>query len=1520
MYRTGDLVCWRGDGVIAFLGRADGQVKLRGFRIELGEIEAALARHEAVRQVTVLAREDRVGDMRLVAYCAAADAGNPNTPEAPDLPALLRRFAADRLPGYMVPSAVVVLPALPLNANGKVDRGALPVPDLAVGRQTAGRAPRNPREQILCELFAEVLGVRGVGPVTIDDDFFDLGGHSLLATRLASRIRSALGAEVAIGDVFGAPTVARLGERLAGSRRRPALRARPRPAQLPLSFAQRRLWFDEQVDGPDVGHNVSLALRLRGALDAAALERALGDVVARHEALRTVFRQTGGVPRQEILDGQVRGSGPLLTVTSRPVTELASASFDLAAELPIRAHLIPAGPQEHVLVLVLHHIASDGWSLRPLLRDLATAYEARCLRSAPGWDALPVQYADYTLWQLELLDPADDAESLLSHQLAYWKQALAGLPEELVLPTDRPRPPTASHRGDVAPIDVGAELHQQLAQLATAHGCTLFMVLQAALAVLLSRFGAGTDIPIGTPVAGRMDDALDDLIGFFANTLVLRVDLGGRPSFADLLARVRKTSLAAYAHQDIPFERLVEELNPARSLARHPLFQVMLALNNTAEAPLEFRGLTARFEPAETATAAFDLSLNLTERRGPDGSPAGLSGALEYATDLFDATTADRLAAALTLLLQTVAADPGRRVATLDLLSGPDRRMLAEYNDTDRPAEPSLVPQEFQAQAARTPDAVALVCGEVTLSFAELNARANKVARRLVAAGAGPEQVVALAVPRSADLVVGILAVLKAGAAFLPLDDSYPEDRLVHMMRDAAPVAALTSESWPRPETLAGVRQVPVEPDDPSQAATDLGRRADAPNAAYVIYTSGSTGRPKGVVVEHGNLANQLAHHRARTMRAAERAHGGRRLRVGLTASLAFDVSVGDLMWMVAGHELHLITDEVRRDPSAMTAYLAERELDVIDVTPTYAEQLIEEGMLRRSRPGLLLLGGEAVGPALWSRVRERAGMASCNLYGPTECTVDVMYQWLSDSERPLVGRPLANSQVFVLDTWLNPVPPGVAGELYVAGASVARGYHGRPPLTAERFVACPFAPGERMYRTGDLGRRRGDGSVEYLGRTDSQVKLRGFRIETGEIEAVLARHPDVRQAVVTVHQDGAGERRLVAYCTAAGDGDLGARLRRFAAVSLPGYMVPAAVMVLPALPVNANGKVDREALPEPRYPAGRPGRRARSPRERVLCELFAEALGRDDVGPDDDFFDIGGHSLTATKLLSRIRSVLGVQLGIRAIFEAPTPARLCEQLDAGNRPDALDVLLPLRSGGDLPPLFCVHPAAGISWVYSGLLRHIDARRPVYGLQARGLKGTVPASVGEIAADYVQQIRSVQPDGPYHLLGWSFGAVVAHAMAVRLQAAGQQVGLLALLDGVPGGVLDGARGAVLDGMPGGVPDGVTALLASLGYAPDDPRGPADLEAMLGEAAHVLPDVFARNAKLMNEHIPELYRGDALFFSATADKPARWPYEQAWRPHVSGRIEAHRIDCEHGAMTRAAPIAQIGSMLADRLGG
>ncbi|GAB7185303.1 amino acid adenylation domain-containing protein [Kitasatospora sp. Ki12] len=1489
MYRTGDLARRTREGGVEYLGRTDHQVKIRGFRVELGEIEQVVARHPAVRQCVVTVRESDSGDRRLVGYCTVDR-------ESPELAAELRRFAAESLPGYMVPAAVVLLAALPLTGSGKVDHRALPAPDF--GALAAGRAARTPQEEILCGLYAEVLGLEGVG---IDDDFFDLGGHSLLATKLLSRVRSVLGAELGIRDVFEAPTVEGLTARLGSGPERLALTAAAeRPERVPLSFAQQRLWLIDRMEGPGALYNLPLVLRVAGELDTAALELALGDVVARHESLRTLIAEEDGSPYQRILPaGQARVRVELLPPGTAPAG-CTARPFDLAADLPVRAHVIPAPPGEHLLVLVLHHIAGDGWSMGPLLRDLAEAYAARRDGAAPQWEPLPVQYADYALWQRELLGEESDPESLLARQLDHWRQALAGLPEELSLPVDRPRRAAASHRGERVVVPYGAELHRAIAELSREHRVTMFMTVQAALAALLTRLGAGTDVPIGSVVAGRSDEALDDLVGFFVNTVVLRTDTSGNPSFSELLARVRETQLDAHAHQDVPFERLVEELNPARSLARHPLFQVMLLLEGRGEsAPLAPAGLDARVESSDGTVAKFDLSVGLGESFDADGAPAGLECAIDFATDLFDRETVEAIAVRLGRLLAAVAARPELPIGRIELLSAQEPVTLPAAGAA-LPERVPLVPAAFEAQAAATPDAVALVCGELSLTYAELNVRANRLAHRLIAGGVGPESVVALALPRSAESVVAILAVLKAGGAYLPLDADHPADRTARTLADAAPALVLTGDDWPHPEALAGLPTLAVA--GASGPETNPTARASAEDAAYVIFTSGSTGRPKGVVVQHGSIAALLAAHRTGVMAGVDRQ------RVALTASLCFDASWDGLLWLVAGHELHLIGGETRRDARALVGHVRERGIGVLEVTPSYAEQLIEEGLLEEPAPALVLLGGEAVGQALWTRLREAPATAAHNLYGPTECTVDALTHPLDATERPVLGRTVAGTRGYVLDEYLNPVPVGVPGELYLAGAGLARGYLARPALTAERFLACPFEPGARMYRTGDLVRRTRDGELEYLGRTDHQVKIRGFRIELGEIEHVLTLHPEVTAAAVLPDGDGL---RLVAYVVTDGPLDP-VELRAFAAGHLPGYMLPAAVVPLAALPLTGSGKLDRAALPAPDFGQLSGGRAARTPREEILCALFAEVLGLETVGIDDDFFDLGGHSLLAMKLLARIRATLGADPGMRALFEAPTVAGLARLLDRGPAADALDVLLPLRTGGDRAPLFCVHPAAGISWVYSGLLRHLGPDQPVYGLQARGLRGGAPASVAEIAEDYVRQIRAVRPDGPYHLLGWSFGAVVAQEMAVRLRAEGAEVGLLALLDGAP--AVRTAAAPIVEPA-----DTLDELLRSLGHDPADDRGLASLKAVLGEAVAVLPEVFDRHRKLMAEHVPDRYRGDAVFFGATTGKPADWPYEQAWRPYLDGPVETHRLACAHGELTQPEPLARIAAVLTEKLG-
>ncbi|MCX4758392.1 amino acid adenylation domain-containing protein [Kitasatospora purpeofusca] len=1553
MYRTGDLVRRTRDGGIDYLGRTDHQVKIRGFRIELGEIEQALTRHEAVRQTVVTVHEGTDGDRRLVAHCATTTASAAD--RAAELAQELRRFAADWLPAHMVPAAVVPLDAMPLTGSGKVDRRALPAPDFALF--TGGRAARTAREEILCGLFGEVLGVERV---SIDDDFFALGGHSLLAMKLAARVRATLGTELGIRDVFEAPTVAGLAQRLdGGAEAGPAPTAGPRPERLPLSSAQRRLWLIDRMEGPSGLYNLPLALRIGGPLDPAVLAAALNDVVARHESLRTVIAEQDGEPYQRIVPAAEalvpfeHRTAPA-TDPAAEVAAFADLPFDLAADLPLRALLLPAGDgaqereetqegeQEHLLVLVLHHIAGDGRSMEPLLRDLAAAYAARRDGTAPALRPLPVQYADYALWQRELLGDEADPQSPAARQLAHWREALAGLPEEIALPVDRPRRADSSHRGDRVVLPLGAELHRGLTALAREHRVTMFMTLQAGLAALLTRLGAGTDVPIGSVVAGRTDEALDDLVGFFVNTLVLRTDTSGDPGFAELLGRVRESQLGAFAHQDVPFERLVEELNPARSLARHPLFQVMLLLEGASQgatggdAPLDLAGLPAAIEPVGGYVAKFDLSVGMGESFDADGAPAGLECAIDFATDLFDRETVEAVAARFGRLLAAVVADPSAPIGRVELLDGAERAALLAPAAA-LPAEVPLLPAAFAARAAATPEATALVFGELRLSFAELDARAALLAERLRAAGAGPGTVVALALPRSAETVVAVLAVLRSGAASLPLDAEYPADRTAAMLADAAPGLVLTDEGWPLPELLAGLPVLPVRGPRP-EAAPAPAAAPDPADAAYIVYTSGSTGRPKGVVVGHGSIAALLASHRAPTgpIGAGERA-GGRR-RVALTASLCFDASWDGLLWLVAGHELHLVGDEVRRDAAALVRHLRTERIDVLEVTPSYAEQLLDEGLLDAATPQgpaptMVLLGGEAVGQSLWTRLREAPHTTAHNLYGPTESTVDALVQPFADSERPSLGHAVLGTRALVLDERLEPVPVGVPGELYLSGPGLARGYLGRPALTAERFVADPFTPGTRMYRTGDLVRRTRDGGIDYLGRTDHQVKIRGFRIELGEIEHVLTRHPRVLAATVTAREDGAAGLRLVAHVVpdqgrdrAAGPLDP-AELRAFAAESLPGYMVPAAVVLLDALPLTASGKVDLRALPAPDFTLLPGGRAPRTPREELLCGLFAEVLGVDRVSIDDGFFDLGGHSLLAMKLLGRIRAALAdelgerADLGMRALFEAPTPAGLARRLeaaadrgpDAPDGSDALDVLLPLRTGGGKAPLFCVHPAAGISWVYSGLLRHLDQDRPVFGLQARGLRGGSPDSVTGIAADYVREIRAVRPQGPYHLLGWSFGAVVAQEMAVQLRAAGQEVGLLALLDGLPAGPATEEAPASDDPV-----ETLAELLASLGYDPADGRGQAELAALLGEAAALLPDVFEHHRKLMAEHVPGHYRGEAVFVGATADKPADWPYEAAWAPYLTGGVAAHRIDCAHGALTQPEPLARIAAVLAETL--
>ncbi|MGH8902423.1 MAG: amino acid adenylation domain-containing protein [Egibacteraceae bacterium] len=1527
MYRTGDLARWRSDGDLEFLGRADDQVKIRGFRVEPGEIATVLAAHPDVAGAAVIAREDRPGDKRLASYVVAR-AGSVVQPD------LLREFLRARLPDYMVPAAVVVLDALPLTPNGKLDRRALPAPDFASAG--TGREPRTPQEQLLCDLFAEVLGVARVG---VDDDFFDLGGHSLLATRLIARVRATLGIELGPRDLFETTTVAGLAARLdAAGPARLALTRYERPDVLPLSFAQRRRWFFHQLEGPNPTFNMPLALRLSGDLDRRALQAALGDLVARHESLRTIFPQTGGVPYQQILDAET--ARPELAVTETSDTALpevlaaaARYGFDLAAEPPVRADLFALAPDEHVLLLLMHHIAGDGWSMRPLSQDLARAYAARCQGQAPGWAPLPVQYADYTLWQHQLLGDETDPDSLFAAQVAYWTQALAGLPEQLALPADRPRPAVASYRGGNLPVRLDPALHQGLAGLARQNGASLFMVLQTGLAALLHRLGAGDDIPVGAPIAGRTDQALDDLVGMFVNLLVLRTDTSGDPTFTQLLARVRETALTAYAHQDVPFEYLVEVLNPTRLLAHHPLFQIMLVLQNLPEAGFALPGLRVSAVPAPTGTAKFDLNFGMSERHGPDGSPEGLDGGIEYAADLFDPATVQMIADRWIRLLEAAVADPDRPISRIDLLTTAERdRLLIDANDTACAIPQSSLPVLFEAQVARTPDAAAVVSADTTLTYAQLNAQANRLARVLIARGVGPEQIVALALPRSPELIVSVLAVAKTGGAYLPIDPDYPAGRIGLMLDDARPALLLTDTQTVGclPDDVATPGLVVDDPDtvemlggcaDTDPADADRTGRLLAEHPVYVIYTSGSTGQPKGVVVCHAGLGNFLAAMRDRFLLLPED-------RLLAVTTVAFDIAALEMFVpLLCGARAVIAPKEAVQEPSAVLELITETGVTIMQATPSLWQLLVthDPDGLRGLR---MLVGGEALPGGLADVMREVAAEVT-NLYGPTETTIwSTAASLCGKAGTPPIGRPIANTRVYVLDAGLGPTPPGVAGELYVAGAGLARGYLHRPGLTAGRFVADPYGPpGTRMYRTGDLVRWNTDGDLEFVDRADDQVKVRGFRVELGEIEAVLVAHPDVAQAAVIARQDRPGDTQLVAYVVPAADTAFQPDvLRDHLRHHLPDYMVPAALVLLDRLPLTPNGKLDRQALPD--LGSGGTGRAPRTPQEQLLADLFAEVLGLARVGVDDSFFDLGGHSLLATILIARVRATLGVELGLRALFETPTVAGLAACLDVDDPKDAFEVMLPLRSKGRHSPLFCIHPGAGISWSYCGLMKHLGPDYPIYAVQACSLARPEPrpACIGQMAADYADQIRKVQPGGPYCLLGWSFGGIVAHAVATELQQRGEQITLLAILDAYPN--YDISKEPVLDGR-----DVLAGLVGMLGcdaeILEDEPLTLARVMEILRSQGSALAsleehrisavtEILANSARITANFTPDRFHGDLLLFTATVNRREGTPTPDVWRPYVDGEIEAHDVASRHNDMLQPGPLAQIGPILAAKL--
>ncbi|AEI67139.1 non-ribosomal peptide synthase/polyketide synthase [Corallococcus macrosporus] len=1270
LYRTGDMVRWLGNGTLEFLGRGDTQVKVRGYRIELGEVEAALAQHAGVNEAVVVAREDGSEGKRLVAYVTPRE-GSELEPNA------LRAHVKQRLPEYMVPSAYVVLETLPLTPNGKVDRKALPAPEAAGPKAEQFQAPRTATEQKLAAIFSEVLNVERVG---LEGDFFELGGHSLLATQLVSRVREAFQMELPLRDVFESPTVEKLAARLeeaqsgASAQQAPALRRMPRVGALPLSFAQQRLWFLEQLEPGSSVYNIPLAIRLSGALQVDALELALRELVRRHEVLRTTFRTEGGTPVQ-IISQQAAVALLVMDLSALPESEAEAEvqrllreeslrGFDLSSGPLLRTRLLKRSESEHVLLANMHHIVSDGWSMGVIVRELSVLYGAfREGRPSP-LPELEVQYVDFSMWQRAWLE-----SGALRQQLDWWREQLEGAPHYLALPTDRPLPAVQSSRGAHLPVRLSRALSSAVQALAQRHGATAFMVLLAGFQALLARYTSQDDLVVGTPVAGRNRAETEGLIGFFVNTLALRARPSAEKPFLTLLAEVKHASLGAYGHQDVPFEQLVEELQPERNLGRSPLFQVMFSLQNTPVPESRVPGLSMSAMDSELGAAKFFLTLALEDL------PEGFAGVFEYNADLFSPTTIQRMASHWLTLLEAAVATPEQRLSELPLLSLDERhQLLVAWNNT-RAAYPRETPVHVQLAelAARAPDSVALSWEGGQLTFTALRARVRSLAGHLRQLGVGPEIRVGLCARGSPERVLGLLAILEAGGAWVPLEHDAPRERLTRILEDARPQVVLTQRALRDGIPPLSVPVVLLEDPPEADSSPSWTSGVVADNAAYVLFTSGTTGRPKGVVVSH----RALARHTAWFITALKLGAGDRVLQ---KASLGFDASVPEVLaTLVAGAELVSAPPEAERDTEVLLAALERQRVTVLQLVPSQLRVLLmHERVAQAAGLRVLLSGGEALPVELVHLARARLPSTTLiNAYGPTETTVDAT-AWLGGDlgEWPIapIGAPIANTQVYVLDAQGHPVPVGVAGELFIGGEGLARGYVGRPEQTAERFVPDGFgaSPGARLYRTGDRVRWRGDGALEFLGRMDAQVKVRGHRIEPGEIEAVLAEHPAVQAAVVVARQDASGEVRLVAYVSARAGGVEPPALRAFLSERLPPAMVPSWFVSLESLPLLPSGKVDRRALPAPEPEAGEHEYAApRTPTEELLCGFFSRVLGVERVGIHDGFFELGGHSLLATQLVSRIRSAFRVELALRELFEAPTVAELARRVEQALRTGA---------------------------------------------------------------------------------------------------------------------------------------------------------------------------------------------------------------------------------------------------------
>lgn len=1394
LYRTGDRARRLPDGSIEFLGRLDHQVKIRGFRIELGEIETVLRDHPAVQDAVVTVREDSQGESFLAAYYVARGV----EPEGRSIQDFLR----SRLPDYMVPTATIVLPAFPLSANGKVDRRALPEPDL--GGQGVRRyvAPATPTETILAGLWTDVLKREGIG---VQDNFFDLGGHSLLATQIMSRLRQAFAVDLPLRTLFESPTIAQLARVVETARglereeQAPPMTAIARTGPIPLSFAQQRLWVLAQLEPDSTAYNIPIALRVKGALDLAALERSFHAVVDRHEALRTRFHSLNGVPMQVV--GPARPfTIPLIDLQHLPeerreqaATRLAAVEaerpFDLRYGPLLRVSLIRLRPHEHLLLLTLHHIVSDAWSAHVLVQELTALYAAAVERRPASLPDLPLQYADVAQWQRAWL-----SGPVLERELGFWKTVLGGDLPVLTLPTDRPRPAVQTSHGAMVTATMKPALAEDLRAVSRRMGATLYMTLLSAFFILLARVAGQSDLIVGTPIANRTRKETEGLIGFFVNTLAIRTQLSQQTTIADVIAAVREACLEAYAHQDTPFEKLVDVLQPSRDVSRSPIFQAMFDLQNAPVADLQVSGLEFEAIEVETTTAKFDLSMTVQEAND------GLIVGLEYNTDLFEAATVTRLLHQYELIAASLVRDIRMPVGSLPLLTSGERHVLLSVNRAGLSSDhPLPLARLIEQQVERAPDGTAVALQGHTLSYATLNAKANRLARWLRSRGVGAERRVGVRLERSVELVVALLAILKSGGVYVPIDPAYPAERQRQMALDAVlDLLLINGAMLPGDHEFSMPVQSLDRLDGDLQAMDDdnLPGSYAPEQAAYMIYTSGSTGRPKGVVVSHGALSRHL-------QTIAPAYHLGPTDRVLQFASIGFDVA-GEELWsaLLVGAAVMLQPCRLFDSLPEFSRFLDEQRVTVAGVPASYWHEWIgaieRDGCAVPQSLRLVIVGNEPVLSSdlnRWRRLADRT-VRWLNAYGPTETTVTAsLYEpapATTGSEPPTVpiGRPLAGRSLYVLDRGLEPLPFGSPGELYIGGEGLARGYLGDPLRSAAVFVPDPFSerPGARLYKTGDRALMRRDGTIEFLGRVDDQIKLRGFRIEPGEIEACLRRHADVRAAYVRPRTDAEGRTRLIAYVVPREAGVLeGQTLRRWLGTTLPEYMVPSVIVPVADLPKTPGGKVDLKALPEPDWAGSDPQPSALpiTPLQRRLATMWSEVLGVGRIGLQDNFFDMGGHSLLAVQVIARIQSEVDRPVTLMDLFRHPTVEQLAQRLEGEH--SAAAELVSLRDGRDLLPLFCFDPDGTHVQAYRPLALSLEEGRPVYGLTLSHLFGMrwQDVSIPKLAERQAAIIRARQPSGPYHLLGWSNGGVLALATAQVMERDGEKIAFLGLLDTQP---------------------------------------------------------------------------------------------------------------------------------------